>query len=239
MRLTKEEKAEGITDVLVKSINMNKQCSPVQLLPGDEPQKLMKCSSGYWVKLDDGSFLKDENNRLMVFPERECIVGRARYLLNFGIQEKAEKVDALIESWKGQCRDLLDQIKQKIDSLKLKAADLDKEPDGMLVTIAKIYRQENPAGYQKEKEWAVQVLETELPKYENAEVLYAAGDFHELIPILGIREFPIQMFSAHHDNSLEMTVLKNVFGRDSIEKWTGDTVRLYAQIEIEKQYAGL
>lgn len=46
-RLTKEEKAEGLTLDLVNKVDLRKKCSPVMFKGGDEPVGIMECSTGY------------------------------------------------------------------------------------------------------------------------------------------------------------------------------------------------
>lgn len=234
MKLSKEEKAEGITKELIDFVANEKSRTPIQLQQGDEPQNVLKCSTGYWVVLEPGKYLKDENNKMMVFSDRDCIVGRARYLLNFGNIEKEKKIIALVESWKTQCREKLDELKKAINKLKLNQGD---ETDTFVSSILKMYQRERPAEYEAERLFSEATLAKELPKYENAEALYAAGDFQQLIPILGIREFPALMLSAHKDISSDMKVLINTFSKEAIDKWDGDMVYKYAQIEIEKEYS--
>jgi hypothetical protein len=76
-------KQEGITPEFLKSFTMDQEYSPVQLQPNEEPVKLIRCSAGYWVMLEFGVYLKDEKRRLVVIPEKEAKIGRARYLLAF------------------------------------------------------------------------------------------------------------------------------------------------------------
>ena len=227
MKLSKEELLEGITKELISSIDMSKRSSPVQLMSGDEPQKLMKCSTGYWVKLEDGTYLKDEFNKLMVFPERDCLIGRARYLLNFGHIEKKQRVLDLIETWKGLCRERLDAIAKQIKSH-------ESYFDGN--TFNKIIKQVNPEVYEFNKKYAEDSLQTMKPAYELAEQLYSDGNFIDLLEHLGIRSFPAHMFSAHYDNPQEMKVLINTFSAKAINNWDGDMLYKYAEIEVEKDY---
>lgn len=96
----KSLKEEGITKEFLSTIDMNNSFSPVQLLPDEEPVKLIKCSTGYWVMLEFGDYLKDEKNKLVVIPDKEAKIGRARYLLNFKEEiKKAEedKIERLIQ----------------------------------------------------------------------------------------------------------------------------------------------
>lgn len=58
-KLTKEEKAEGLTLDLVNKVDLLKKCSPVMFKGGDEPVGIMECSTGYWVHTSDG-YLRDD-----------------------------------------------------------------------------------------------------------------------------------------------------------------------------------
>ncbi|UQT35204.1 hypothetical protein M5E82_05685 [Parabacteroides distasonis] len=58
-KLTKEEKAEGLTLDLVNKVDLRKKCSPVMFKAGDEPVDIMECSTGYWVHTSDG-YLRDD-----------------------------------------------------------------------------------------------------------------------------------------------------------------------------------
>lgn len=116
----KDLKAEGITKEMLQAINMERDFSPVQLLPGEEPVKLIQCSQGYWVMLEFGDYLKDEKNRLVVIPEKEARIGRARYKINFADQINAH-LNTILEN---QIQDEVKRLKNLVDN-KLKE-DLSK-----------------------------------------------------------------------------------------------------------------
>lgn len=61
-KLTKEEKAEGLTLDLVNKVDLRKKCSPVMFKGGDEPVGIMECSTGYWVHTSDGYLRDDKGN---------------------------------------------------------------------------------------------------------------------------------------------------------------------------------
>ncbi len=61
-KLTKEEKAEGLTLDLVNKVDLLKKCSPVMFKGGDEPVGIMECSTGYWVHTSDGYLRDDKGN---------------------------------------------------------------------------------------------------------------------------------------------------------------------------------
>lgn len=225
-KLTKDELAEGITLQIVNSIDMSNNFSPVQLQKGVEPVKLLKCLNGYNAIYDDPKFMRDENNKVIVYRERECKVGRARFLLNFAEQEKAEKTKELIETWKFQIRKTLDEVKSRIISLEsgsfkflLEAAMLTKED------------------FDKYREDMSKELQEIKPAYEQAEKLFSENRLAELVNSLGIAKLTNPILSVAHDDKEGWRVLKNVFGAKALKEWDGDTLNRYARIEVEKQYA--
>lgn len=109
-------KKEGITPEFIKSINMDKEYSPVQLMPNEEPVNLIKFSTGYWVSLGFGEYLKDEKNKLIVISEKDAKIGRARYVLNF--KDKIEADTTL----RYEC-----QIQSEISRLKIKVDERVKD----------------------------------------------------------------------------------------------------------------
>lgn len=111
MNTTVDLKKEGITSQFLKSINMNQEYSPVQLMPNEEPVKLIKCSTGYWVMLEYGEYLKDDKRRLVVIPEKEAKIGRARYLLNF--KEEFEK--QMADAYEAKIQDEVIRLKKLVD----------------------------------------------------------------------------------------------------------------------------
>jgi len=78
----KELEKEGLTKELLDSINLKNIGNPVQLSPNDEPVKLLKCGSGFWVSIN-GQLLKDATDNYLVISNEEAIIARARYLMNF------------------------------------------------------------------------------------------------------------------------------------------------------------
>jgi hypothetical protein len=104
-------KKEGITHELLKSINMDKEYSPVQLRPNEDPVKLIQCSTGYWVMLEYGEYLKDDKRRLIVISEKEAKIGRARYILNFKAQVEANRG----EIYESQIQQEVIRLKAQVD----------------------------------------------------------------------------------------------------------------------------
>ena len=106
----KELDKEGITKEFLSTISLKKLGNPVQLLPNDEPVTLVKCMSGFWVSVN-GQLIKDEKNNYLVVSDKEAVIGRARYLLNF--KEQIEKEEGAIFE-----EHLKTKIKEEIENLK-------------------------------------------------------------------------------------------------------------------------
>src|SRR5687768_4401451 len=90
IELSDAELQEGITDQLVKTIIRKGTMSPCELVKGEPPVNVVECSKGYWIMVSYGNFLKDKKNKLIVEPERNVIIGRARYLVK-NIDKEADK----------------------------------------------------------------------------------------------------------------------------------------------------
>lgn len=85
----KELNNEGLTKEWLSQFSSKKLGNPVQLLPNDEPVNLLKCSTGFWVSVNS-ELLKDAKNNYLVISDKEAIIGRARYVLNFSSEIDAE-----------------------------------------------------------------------------------------------------------------------------------------------------
>lgn len=225
-KLSKAEIAEGLTLELVNSIRMDRNYSPVQLLPGDEPTHLLQCSTGYWVMVD-GQALKDEKNQLIVWKLRECQVGRARYLLNFGAQEKENKVQALMASWKKEVKEKIDEVE------KVKNGFVSGFTEILSGAIEQMRGKEFSEAFHKDREER-QKNATQL--HDIVQRMWAENKIIELLEFFKIKTFPNPMLSVRMDNEQEIKVMKNTFGAEALNEWDGDMLYKYAQIEIEKQY---
>ncbi|GAB3164560.1 hypothetical protein [Telluribacter humicola] len=232
-KLTKQELAEGLTLEMVNRVNMYKGYSPIQLRQGDEPIHLLKCSAGYWVRNPEGEgYLRDERGTLLVFDERECQIGRARYLQHYGFEEKQLKAEKLIASW-------LEEVRQKLDALKLRVEVLEGSVNGREGMLSQILKQHNPTAWAKQQAQDEKELGRLKPQYEELEAMYQQKEFVGLLGILDIKKFDSLMLVARLNNSSEMEVLKNTFSRTQIDNWDGDTLLMYARLEVEKEYAGI
>lgn len=105
---------EGITKAYLSTLNIKSLGNPVQLLPNDEPLKLLKCMGGFWV-LSEGSILKNEKNEYLVVSEKEALIGRARYLLNFSDEIKQEKINQEVIRLKNLTDSKLDYVLSNIE----------------------------------------------------------------------------------------------------------------------------
>lgn len=85
----KELNNEGLTKEWLSQFSSKKLGNPVQLLPNDEPVFLLKCSTGFWVSVNK-ELVKDSKNNYLVVSDKEAIIGRARYVLNFSSEIDAE-----------------------------------------------------------------------------------------------------------------------------------------------------
>lgn len=229
-KLTKDLIEEGITLDLINSIDLSKKCSPVMIAKGDEPVRLLICSTGYNVIVDDGTILRDAANKPIVLPEKECVIGRARYLVNYGEQEKATQVKSLAESWRSTVRSFLDQIKKKVEGIE---RSLQEETAGSIPNFIKILSRENWPAVKAKLEAELSSLK---PAYQEAEDMFAKNKIIELLSTCGLKEFSNPMLSVKLDNPKEMKMLLNTFGGPALQKWDGDMLTKYAEIEVEKSW---
>lgn len=233
-KLSKEELTEGLTMEMVNAMNMAKNFTPIQLKQGDEPCNIIPCTGGFWVMID-GKALRGADNKYIIFPERDCQVGRVRYLLNFGKAEKEKKIQALIIQWKKEVRD-------KIDIAKKKIAYWGPPTAGSLSSILMDAIREN--GDEEEVDFYdlqnKMNLDKFLPIYQEYERLWDENKIVELMDhfkIGGIKlALGTPMLSAQKDNAQDMKVMINTFGKTALDEWDGDMLYKYAQIEIEKEY---
>lgn len=122
--IPRELKDEGITLDLLNNINLKVGYSPIIAEKGDEPAKLLQCAKGFWVSDDEGGYLKLKNGSLLVLEERTVQIGRARFLLQFGHEEKKVLVDEQEFKWKKAIRDVISGVsngdmlsKKQVDKL--------------------------------------------------------------------------------------------------------------------------
>lgn len=254
--IPKELQSEGITLDLINTINMDTQYSPVQLNPGDEPAKLMQCSSGYWVVMEDGSVLKERNGYYVV-PVKEAQIGRARYLLNFKDQIAVE-LERIHES---KIQDEILSLKKQVD-VKV-SDDLDKlrqilvmagkiEVHGLeaiLIDAVKNATGDDPfsINYRNKVEYEQRVahakeLDTEndlLSCYERLKQLSEAGEYNTLYQHYFQDGLPL-LSSFNRNNPEHMTALIKSFHRDKImatidEIKEKDHLYMVAKFNVDKR----
>lgn len=228
--LKKSELTEGITPELVQSINIKKQSSPIQVKPGDDPVNLMPCEKGFWVKLEDRSILTDENNKYVVISHRDAIVGRARYLLNFSAVEKEQKATALAAKWKEQVAQQMNEIKKAIDLLTKRL-----DPKSMVYGIAAA-RAKSDADFANSQAFDRTRLEELTAAHSACVDMVLDGRWIELITVFKVFRFSDLMLTVNFDNPADTKTLINIFSASAIDKWDGDMLIKYAQIEVEKEY---
>jgi len=220
--LPKNLAEEGLTLDLINGITMDYNYSPVMLEPNDEPCKLMKCGTGYWIVLEDGSFLK-EGKFLYVVDDIKAQIGRARYLMLHGYQEKQEKIKALCEYWRKLVKEKISDIESKI-----LMEDKFRRDDGLYSVFRSL------PGYNEAKSKEKTAMLEDL--HTKAKEMLAKDDIIGLLEGFSIKKFNNPMLSVKLDDTKGIGVLKNVFGADEIHQWDGEILNRYAAIEIEKEY---
>lgn len=232
-KLSKSELDEGLTLDMVNSIKMDRNYSPVQLLKGDEPCNILENSKGFWVMVD-GKPLKDAENKMIVFTEKECRIGRARYLMNFAHIEKSTKIDALITAWRKDVRLRIDGIIQKRDFAHIEANPTGNDFSSILVRAILDQRtDEQREALQRDKKNEIDNLNALI---ENLESMWDTGNIIGLLEAFKIKQFSNPMLTAKFDDHDSMRILKNTFSADIITAPGWNITYAYAAIEIEKGY---
>lgn len=225
-------KKEGITAEYLKSIDMSIEYSPVQLMPNEEPVKLIRCSTGYWVMLEFGEYLKDEKRRLVVIPEKEAKIGRARYLLNF----KEEIATHQLEVYESKIQSEITRLKEKVD-IKVKE-DLSKLRqilvmggkivleglEAILATAIETGHGSDPfsinyrdrLNYEQAKEKAIELATDEmLDSYNSLKNLSETGQYDILYQHYFQDGLPLLASFKHNSPGDQVALVKN-FHRDKI-----------------------
>lgn len=232
-RLTPDELSEGLTLELVNKIKLSRKCSPAMFRKGDEPVQLMECSKGYWVLTSDG-YLRDDKNNLIVFGERECQVARARYVMNFGEEEKRKAAANLLEIWKNKVKHKLEELQGKIEYL-TRASD-EKSTEAMIrrIAIEQVHHSERGnlvKAHQKDLELLPKLKELHqslTEKYNNGEITY-------LLSYFGLEHFN-NPESFQLDSPEDMKTFKNTFNAQYIDESQGNVSLLYARLRVEREY---
>ena len=232
-RLTKEEKAEGLTLDLVNKVDLRKKCSPVMFKAGDEPVGIMECSTGYWVHTSDG-YLRDDKGYLIVFGRRECQIARARYLMNHGEEEKRLEAERVLEQRKRKIQEKLDIIKKNIEDIRqytIKGSttnELAKILESAMSVEQRIY-------VKTARERNIKLLPKMEAQYAWLLSEFEKGNYNLLLDIMGIEKIP-NPISFKLDSEDDMRMLKNAFGKQAIDEAQGNVNKLYARLKVEQMY---
>lgn len=227
-RLTKEEKAEGLTLDIVNKIDLRKKCSPVMFKACDEPVGIMECSTGYWVHTSDG-YLRDEKGKLIVFGIRECQIARARYLMNHGEEEKRKEADRVLEQRKKKILEKLNIFKNNIEDIRQYMIE-----GSAMNELMKVFESEAPR-VKAEFDRKIANLPKMEAQYEWLISEFEKGNYNLLLDIMGIEKIPNPV-TFKLDSEDDMRMLKNAFGKQAIDEAQGDVNKLYARLKVEQMY---
>jgi hypothetical protein len=249
-RLTKEQLDEGLTLEAVNSPEFELRPSPVQLREGEEPVRLLcvnpqKTPRMYWATIGDGKFVTD-GGKLAVFGEKECRIGRARYLLNYPEREKAERREKRKKSVQAQCETWKKEISVKVRECRIEILKAriylgmeyeHNEEDAIAEVLIKDAAEFDKLNWsflfeKKKKQMASSLPEMER-HYALIQQMWNGGQFAELLYYFGMKRSGKPLLTAHFDNIREMDALMNTFSKDALEEWNGDRFKMLASIEID------
>lgn len=211
----KKLKEEGITKEFLEALNMANNYSPVQLRVGEEPVKLMECAKGYWVVLEYGKYLKDENGKMVVIDKKEAKIGRARYLINFKEQVEKERFDSAVKEEHDKLVKLTSQKAQEtrrtikdvlIIGGKLEAKGL----DGIHISL----QEKMPNFYERKKACEQLATDELLAMYERLTQLIDSDNMDSIYVFLFQDNLPELIRSTGKD--IEFEVMKEMFHKDNI-----------------------
>lgn len=250
------KKKSDIPPEFLNSFSMDNEYSPVQLQPDEEPVKLIRCSTGYWVMLEYGEYLKDEKRKLIVIPEKEAKLGRARYLLNFSEQianQKGEMYENAIQEEIARLKNLVD-IRTEKDLEKMREIFVLAgriKPEGLEALL--ISAVENTTGndpfqinnhnrvqHEAKKKLALELATDDLwQAYECMQSLHKAGEYATLYNHFFQDGLP-QLASFDHNNPKHQAALIKNFHKDKImatidEITSKDHLYMVAKFNIDKK----
>lgn len=238
MAKQKDLDKEGITKEFLSTLSVKKLGNPVQLLPNDEPINLIKCMAGFWVSLD-GEILKNEKNEYLVISDKEALIGRARYLLNFKDEIKSQKIEQEIERLKNLVDKKLDYVLDQMQEILIYSGHI--VPSGFKGTLYKIMEAEESQIMKRDK--ALEIVDEETVKlYENLKKqkeLNEKKDYNSLYVFL-IQKGLNEIASFDTTNPKHINALIRNFNRDKIESTiieiqSSDHLYNIAKFNIEKQ----
>lgn len=232
-KLTKEERAEGLTLDFVNKVNLRKKCSPVMFKAGDEPVGIMECSTGYWVHTSDG-YLRDDKGALIVFGIRECQIARARYLMNHGEEEKRLEAERVLEQRKRKIQEKLDIFKKEIEDIRQYTIE-DSEINKFEKILEKAMTVEDRIYIKAARERNIKHLPKMEAQYAWLLSEFEKGNYNLLLDIMGIEKIPNPV-TFKFDSEDDIRMLKNAFGKQAIDEAQGDVNKLYARLKVEQMY---
>jgi len=236
-KLNKKEIDEGITLDLVNSKGVTEKASPVLFEKAGEIYKLIKCATGFWAIDATGAYVK-ESGKYKVFPQRDCIIARARYLLLYSEVEKQQEVEKLYEQRKKKAQDALAKYRKNIDAtIRRCNGDLD------WMVGALISASPNPeaakAKYDAETEQYKELLPKIEAEYAECEKQLSEGNITGLLCFFGIEKAPgldEPLMTARYDNADEMRIAVAAFGKQTIDEYAGDMEKHIARLRVEQRY---
>jgi hypothetical protein len=255
-KLSKEITDEGITLESVNSPLFLKRYSPAILRAGEEQVTLL-CINGrenslrFWIRDRDKNWIKDSRKhggRLLVIDEEEARIGRARYLVLHGEEErKAEQekffasVEKQAEKWKAEIDRGIKTFHYDLQVNKCIAGEEFEDTRNEIFTVAAyaelLKRDKSDFELDIMKSSAKAKLPESEELYEHISEMQTAGDWYGLAKMLGKvgNDYGEPIFIAHYDNPEEMDNLKSIFGKDAMDYFGGDMLKISAAIHIKKQ----
>lgn len=254
-QLSKSEKEEGLTLEMVNDPGFNKQYSPVVLQAGDEPIKLIECSTGYWVLLDDDSFLKDKKG-MYVVSFKDAQIGRARYILNYKAEIEAQDIAIFERAIQAEICRLKEQVDAKVteDISKIRQILVMGGkiiPEGLEAILLNAIAEANgndPYGlnyrdkdhYERNKKAAEDIATDELmDAYEVLKRLSDQGDYDTLYQHYFQDGLPL-IASFNNNNPDHIKAMVRSFSKDNImatidEIQSKDHLYMVAKFNVEKR----
>jgi hypothetical protein len=252
-KLPSEVAAEGITLEAVNSPLFLKRQSPAMLCPGKEPVALMCVNSRakekrFWAQDGSGTVLSSGDDALLVVGEEEARIGRARYLLLHGAEEEAaerqkffDKVDAQVAKWKAEADEKMQEFYFKLQACKCIAGEEYENVSLFILSVKQhvemIKNNKNEYAYGIMVKAAQGEWQAAEARYRQLSEMQAAGDYYALAKALGQVSSAAgkPIIVARYDNPAEMENLKSIFGREAIEHFAGDMLKIAAAIYLKKR----
>ena len=246
-KLPKEILEEGITLEDVNNPSFQTKCSPAILNKGEEIVSLIRNSSGqFWVMDSEGKQIRDGNN-LFVVSEKEARIGRARYLLLHGEEEKKQERERFYRRVEEQCEQWIKEIDREVETFYydlqvakcLLGCDFDNVENSLFTveSYVGLLKQNNQSRFEREIEVAKLQIEHRKEAYSEIKTYVEQNDYHSLAKFFGKipkNKMGYPIFSANLNNDTEMQNFKKIFGSDAIEYFDGDMFKISAAIHLLK-----